>query len=170
MSEFHLYAWQESVLEAVERHEEISGRESMQLLDNYQRNKEISISVKFPKGSGHTTFASYLAFTFPSVLVYSDQDHLKELELSLRDFNCSDDQRPKFQSHVNCISFFQIHHHLITNNPRRGNVQDMYNLSNKFQDQTRIVVVDMALRIQECHPEIIDWLFQISTGSVILLG
>lgn len=168
MSNFKLRNWQKAVVEFVDAHDEMYNSESMTSVSQYARNRDCSIRVCFPRQSGHTTLAAYLATVNSAVLVYSDLNHYKTLRHFARDV---EGDSGLFDETVDCLSVFHIYHDILVQS--RSNVQSeaLNNLKMKFSlRDNRMVVIDEATNIFEAHPEILDWIYNIANGPIVILG
>lgn len=172
MSTFVLRPWQQVVVDHVEEHENYVDTEQMQTLSEYERAKASRIQAAFPRGSGHTTLAAYLAAKYPSALIYTDTEHYKELSVTAACLSKDLSLKLNFDN-CNAMSAFHVYHDLMVTSKSSWETRGLGRLKLKFGqkvDEPRVSIVDNATLISETHPEIVDWVFQVSTGPVVLLG
>ncbi|NJL70117.1 MAG: hypothetical protein HC888_00280 [Candidatus Competibacteraceae bacterium] len=171
--------WQQVLVDFVEKHEDLVGQEEFQIMGEYGRNKETSIRISLPTGSGHTSAAAYLACNYPSLLIFTDIEHYKSLASAakkFRDKNCSKAVNEfDFHPETVCLSFYHVYHDMLAISKSASQSHALNKLRNRVFSQpkdtaARCVVVDNATNVTELHPEILDWIYNIAEGPVVLLG
>ena len=176
MQDFKPFPWQQVVVNEINENEDKIGSESMQSLPIYERNKRSRIHVSFPRGSGHTALASYLSYCYPSTVIFFDLNHYRELEFYYKDITGQTfppDSNDK-TSKIKFISVYEIYHDMTTSN--RGSVslsgldKDKSKFSCTSSGDKRVVIIDHVTTLLEIHPEIVDWVFQVADGPIVMLG
>jgi pantothenate kinase len=177
--EFTPLPWQQVIVDQVNQHEDLAGSERFQSMSDYERSRATRIQIALPVGSGHSTLSAYLAHCFESVVVYFDIDHYRELSMFYQDISNSElpwqPQAEGLGQTINFVSVFQIYHDIMSATRVTGVTADNLNRTkSKFAPtstgRNRVVIIDRANKVAETHPEIIDWIFQISNGPVVMLG
>ncbi len=176
MEDKSLRTWQLAVVAAIDLHDDFIGSEDNQSLSDYEINRLSSISVKFPKGSGNTWLTAYIAKNYDSSIVYIDHDHWKEIEVKVVEMSSEKDrqayfpfmykegeQERDFPYSFNAISMYEIFY-----GTTQGaiNEYDLESLKRKL-GSSKVVVVDRA---SELSGPVVDFLFAVSKGIVVLLG
>jgi hypothetical protein len=144
--------WQEDLLQEIDAHEEYRNSEQYQGVADYAVNKALSITLCYPRGSGHTFLSSYIASKYPTLLVYGKTAHYKTLT-SLFPLNAAS----------NVISHYEIHYSMYkdTNaSPELVEIQAMF--ANK-----KVVVVDNAMSVGH---DVRDFILASAQGAVVFLG
>lgn len=149
-----LQGWQKNIIDAIENHEDARESEQYQGLADYSVNRSLGIVAAYPRGSGHTFLANYIASVYPTALIYNKMgDYI--------------DVTKTFPLHpdTDTISTFEIYYALHKPDLRLPN-PDYLDLRNRFQ-QKRVVVVDKGLAV---HDDIKHFLYDVAQGIVIILG
>lgn len=170
MDNFKLHSWQQVVIDHIESFDDLSGSEELISLSDYDRNRVMSLMISMPDKSGHTTLASFIAFKFPSVIIYTDVNHYKEIEVAARAFT---DGKVLFDPQTSWISIYEIFHDMITVNKSKYQSDALIRLKERFgidNNFGKVVAIDKGADIAVRHPEIVDWVYQVSAGPVVLLG
>ena len=149
-----LTGWQADVVDAVERHEEIRDGERFQGIPDYQANRQLAIQVVFPKGSGHTYLANYLASEFKAILVYGNAEHLNDLT-----------ERFALNPETQTISTFEMFYALFKPDINQP-CPELIELNNKFKTRT-LIVVDNYLRVPQ---HVRDYILNTAQGPIVFLG
>jgi hypothetical protein len=71
--------WQKSVIAAIDSQDEFRDSEQYQGLSEYAVNKSLGVTAVFPRYSGHTYLANYIAHKYPTLLIYTNMDHFRKL-------------------------------------------------------------------------------------------
>ena len=160
-----LEPWQEVVINEVVRcYKDVTDKDEIVSLANYEKNDRMKVSVQFPKGSGHTFLTSYFANeqdSFDSVaIVYRDKEHLDEIIHNSQCFECKTHD-------VSYISFYELYYTVQQNyamHPDENIKSDLKYLKGKLDKE--IVVVDEASKL----PKIVyDFLLGYVQGVLLLL-
>jgi len=175
-SKFELYPWQKVVIDfAGQYHTDLLSSDFMDSLSDYERSKESSIKVSLPRGAGHTLLAAYLATHSPCVLIYESTNHYKELESYANSFtehfveNQSNIGTLGFHKDTHVVSSFELYHDMLMADD--VSIESLKEKFGKHQiGRSKLTIVDQAEALRDRHPEVVDWLFHLSTGPVVLLG
>jgi len=149
-----LLGWQQEVIDAIEKHESIRESEPYQGLPEYTVNKHLSVYVRFPRGSGHTFLANFIAHKYPCVVVYGKMSHYRQLT----DF---------FPLHAatETVSQYEIFYAIF----KPSNIQpspDFMEVRQKFVGK-KVVIVDNASSLSQ---DLQDFIYNNSEGIVVFLG
>jgi len=171
-NKFELSTWQKSVVQFIDNYDEMSGSQQMQELNPYDRAKSCSIRVCFPRYSGHTTLAVYLAANYDASIIYLDTDHYREIDsqMPLDKNNYQELKRPFNESKkADMTSVYRIWHDIIRSRTDYKSAEGLELLKNTLSNK-KIIVIDQASYIVERYPEILDWLYNITNGIIVMLG
>lgn len=162
-----LHAWQNIVKECIDNHVEYINEQGMQQISLYERNKRTTIRVKLPNSPGHTTLAAFLAVMYDSVLIYSDIDHFKDLEATAVYSGLFDETDKGLNNVSKCISVYHLSHDLYSHK-----TEDLEKLKMKFDSHSdfKVTIVDDATSLLEKQPNLVDWLYNVSPGPIVLLN
>lgn len=148
-----LKGWQNDIIELIEQYEETRDSDQFQGLSDFQLNRQLSATVALPRGSGHTTFANYIASKYPSLLVYGKMDHYKRITGTFALHQDSD-----------TVSIYEIFHAMYKQNGHP--TSDLVELRNKIKSK-QVVVIDNALSVSQ---DMKDFIFDSAGGIIIMLG
>lgn len=154
LATFELDGWMEAVINAIEAHPEKRDSEQYQGLAEYTVNKSLGVTIRFPRNSGHTLLANYIAAKYPTLLIYGNMDHYRKVT-------------GNFPLHpgTETVSMYEVHYAAY----KQSNIQptpEFQELKKKFAEK-KVVVVDNAGSVpQDLH----DLIYHNSVGIVILLG
>lgn len=151
-SEVKLRGWQQDIIDEIESHENKRDSEQYQGLPEYVVNKELSISVAFPRKSGHSFLASYIASRYKSALVYGKTDHYKTL---LNTF--------QLNSESSVISHYEIYYTMMKND---NGSTELIKISEMLKSKS-VIVIDNA---QSVGHEVKDFILASAIGPVVMLG
>jgi len=155
-----LKPWQKLVIDYIEKHEDFVNSGELLSLSNYEKNLNSRVQMGLPKGEGQTFLAAYLACIYPSALIYKDMAHWKDIKNSYK-MNDNDIHKDTL-----LISAFEIDHCILSSMGKNSRLNEIKEkVANK-----KVVVIDNATEIMETFPRLIEWLFTVSNGIVILLG
>jgi hypothetical protein len=159
--EIKLKPWQQIVIDEIDKHEEFINSDAFLSLSDYNKNRLSRVHISLPKGSGHTFIAAYIACKYPTAFIYKDMEHWKEI--------CKHSKVDENQLNKNScvISAYEISHDIFCQTP--GNYSSLNDISKKVADK-QVVVIDNATEIIDMFPRVIEWLFTVSTGVIVLLG
>lgn len=160
-----LKPWQQVILDLIQRHDDLVGREDLQSLSDYDKNRFSRIQMGLPMGSGHTTFACWLAINYPSILLHTSTKNLLET-LEIGATNIDD----LLKSGSEPVSIFEFTHYVFSAGGR--NVSDaaaFSRLKTKLHEK-RLIVVDNATDLMLQFKPAFDTIFNIARGPIILLG
>lgn len=146
-----LHDWQKAVITEIDLHEKHRDMDQYQDIHEYVVNKELSISIAFPKNSGHTFLSNYVAAKYPSLLVYGKTPHYKSLIANF-------DLNEKTQ----VISHYEMYYVLQDGQPS----MEHNDIKKMFEDK-KVVIVDNA---QSVHHIVKDFILASSRGIVLFLG
>jgi len=169
---FGLLDWQRSVIKVIDDYDELSGSEQMQELNHYDRAKSCAIRVCFPRRSGHTTLAVYLAKHYNASIIYTDTEHYREIDSQLIDNKYIELEKPfkdanKYKSDM--VSVYHIWHDIIRSRTDYKSAEGLNSLKNILSNK-KVIVIDMASLITERYTEVLDWLYNITNGIIVMLG
>jgi hypothetical protein len=74
-----LTGWQKDIITEIDGHYALRESQEYQGCPDYLINKATSVTVSFPKKSGHTLFANFLANKYKALVVYGNLNHYLEL-------------------------------------------------------------------------------------------
>lgn len=74
-----LYGWQQEIINLIDGHETLRDSEQYQGVSEYNTNKELGVTVCLPRSSGHTFLSNYIAHKYPTMLVYGNMPHYREV-------------------------------------------------------------------------------------------
>lgn len=172
MNDFVLRPWQKVIVDYLEDYPELANSELLLSFSDYDRNRALAVQVAMPSGMGHTTLAAYIAVKFPTVLVYRSLDDYKEIEQIASTFESSP-MGFNFNMHTKCISTAEIFYDMVTVSKSQYQSDALEKLRVKFGNndiEYKVTLVDQGLSVLTKDTEIVDWLFQVSTGPVVFLG
>jgi tRNA A37 threonylcarbamoyladenosine biosynthesis protein TsaE len=153
LTTLELRNWQKDVLAEIESHEEKRDSQVCQGMAEYALNKQLGVTIKMPRGAGHTTFANFIANKYPTVLVYGKMDHYKLITSSF-----------PLNTGTETISLYEIFYALYKN-PQHPSAEIM-DIRNKIKEK-KVVVVDNAASVSE---DIKNFIYDSAGGIVIMLG
>jgi hypothetical protein len=163
-SEFKLKDWQKVIIDCVNGHETLVGSQNFQSLSDYDINRQTSLRIKLPKGIGHTTLTAYIANKYPSLVVYLDAKHLKEIEDIGSLWNV------KHNKDTETISIYELlyfqNQNASVRTIYRNNLED---IKKKFNNK-QVVVVDATSTMPIYLEGLEDIIWPLAKGIVILLG
>jgi hypothetical protein len=169
MSEIKLKKWQESVVDWLQEYDDYINTEEMQSLQQYDLNCNSSLSIKMPKGYGHTFLTAYLSDVVPhflkhdSAVVYFDTDHLKEIEKYKKDVEENLDLL-ETKNNTIYISVYELYY-AINENMHSQNVSKIANLKSKINGN--IIIVDRSSSL----PMVVkDFILTVASNAVVFLG
>lgn len=171
-NKFSLSDWQKSVIKVIDNFDDFSGSQQMQELNQYDRSKACSIRVCFPRRSGHTTLAVYLATHYDASVIYVDTEHYREIDCQLPfDKNeYVDLKKPsRSTSKADMVSVYHIWHDIVRSRTDYKSAEGLELLKNTLSNK-KIIVIDKASHIVEKYPEVLDWLYNITNGIIVMLG
>ena len=149
-----LYGWQKDIINCIENHAEIRDSEQYQGLADYSVNRALGIVVAYPRGSGHTFLANYIASIYPTALIYNKMSDYISVTKTFPLHPATD-----------TISTFEIYYALHKPDLRMP-TPDYLDLRSRFQ-QKQVVVVDKGLAV---HDDVKNFLYDVAQGMVIILG
>ena len=149
-----LRSWQQAVYDEIEKHMEMRESEVYAGCSDYQINRDLSIITAFPKGSGHSFLANYIAATMPSILVYKDLNHYTQATGNF-----------PVHTQTDALSIFEIFYALHKPDVRVPNPEYM-EIRQRMQSK-RVTVVDNFMSLPQ---GIKDFLYESSSGIIIMLG
>jgi hypothetical protein len=156
--EAQLETWQQAVVETIDNHARLIDGEEYQSMSDYDINMATHTRIKMPGKAGHTTLAAYLGARYSARIVYTSYDHLLEIQGKI--------ENAPFEANDSAfISVYEIFYAIVTRNDGKKTLTDVDKLKKKFDAQ--VVVIDRA---SEVPASIIDFVFTVTTGQVILLG
>jgi hypothetical protein len=147
-----LTGWQKDVVAIIDSHATLRESQEYQAMPDYVINKELSLSVAFPRQSGHTTFANYLASKYASIVVYRDIKHYLALSQPLQ-----------LHQNTDMLSMFEISYVLTESVQPSLNVED---LKQRFHGK-KVVVVDGG---ESLPARVRSFLLEVATCQVVFLG
>jgi hypothetical protein len=166
--------WQKVVLDEIDKHDEIVDSELYSSMSDLEINNRTSIKVKFPKGAGHTFLTAYLASQkYNTLFIYSDTDHLKEIQHYKEDIRSSrskEEMSSAIKEVVNDgLSLYEIYYavnHANMVNPTEKPIVTLASVKAKISGKD-IIVIDKTSSL----PTIVEsFIFNVATGTIVLLG
>lgn len=154
IEEVKLSGWQQNIVDAIETHDESRDSEQYQGLSDYSVNRSLGVVVAYPRQSGHTFLANYIAAKYPSVLIYRKMEDFKHMTA-------------RFQLHAgtDTLSMFEIYYALHKPDLMQPTPEFM-ELSKRF-DGKRVIILDNGMSAPE---DVKNFLYQVAQGIVIILG
>lgn len=152
-SSLELKNWQKDLIVEIEEHEEKRDSQLCQGMADYALNRQLGINLKMPRGSGHTTFANYIAHKYPSMLIYSSMQHYKSITYNF-----------PLHAGTETVSMYEIFYALYKN-PQHPSSEIM-EIRNKIKEK-KVVVIDNASSVSE---DIKNFIYDSAGGIVIMLG
>jgi hypothetical protein len=149
-----LHGWQQNIIDCIEKHDELRDSEQYQGLSDYSVNRSLGIVAAFPRGSGHTFLANYIASVYPSVLLYNKMGDYIDVTKTFPLHNNTD-----------TISTFEIYYALHKPDLRTPSPEYL-DIRARFQ-QKKVVVVDKGLSLPD---DVKHFLYDAAQGIVIFLG
>jgi hypothetical protein len=149
-----LSGWQDDIVKMVDEHESVRDDDRYQGVPELAVNKEISITVILPRGSGHTFLANYLAASYPSVLVYGNRANLIEIT-----------EHFELHPESEIISMYEIFYALYKPDIHLPS-QEMVEMNKRFATK-KLIVVDNALRVPQ---PVKDYIYGLARGPIVFLG
>lgn len=159
-----LRPWQQIVIDQIDNYPLLADTESMQSMSDYERSRLSMIQVSLRLGSGHTFLTAHIAKTYPSTVIFFDWEHSREIEI-LGDIRDSDAQ---FHPGTILVSAFEIRHDIMLSNKAEWSNVHLDKLKLKFQNK-QVVVIDRATEALQRFPEVIDFAYQVTQNSAIIL-
>jgi hypothetical protein len=162
MNDTTLRDWQQSIISLINKHEDFVNTEEMLNMSDFDRNRESRIHVSLPRGQGHTFLAAYMACLYPTLFIYKDMPHWKEI---CKNGKIKEDNlNPK----TSLISAYEISHDIFASYDKSNHLQE---LKKKFDDK-KVILIDNATEITESFPRVIEWIMTITNpdSAIVLLG
>lgn len=150
---FALRGWQEDVVKEIALHEEKRDSERMQSLSDFAASQALAVTVAMPRASGHTFLANYIASEYPTLLVYGNMHHYKEVTRLF-----------PLHAGTETISLYEIFFAMYKNGQHPG--AELVEIRKKF-DGKKVVVVDNGLSLSL---DIKSFIYNSSRGIVVILG
>jgi hypothetical protein len=149
-----LWGWQKDVIAHIEEHEDRRDSEAFQGMPDFTLNKALGITIAFPRGTGHTFLANYIASQYPTLLVYSKMDHYKEVTGHF-----------PLNPLTETISLYEIFFSMYSNNNQHAST-DLVDVRKKFDDK-KVVVIDKGLSVSD---DVKNFIYNSARGIVVILG
>jgi len=161
--EIKLKDWQEAVVNCIKGHNDLVGEEKFMSLPQYEINSNSCIKVRFPSGYGHTWLAAYLSASLDAVVLYSDVEHLKEIQKYWdNEFKNICPNRNRKAISVYEI-FYAAHYASMAQKPSNQTVT-LQQMKEKIKD--KIVIVDQA---SELPSSVEGWIMVAAENAIVLL-
>lgn len=149
-----LYGWQEDIISSIEAHGEKKDSEQFQGVPEFTLNRALGVSVAYPRGSGHTFLANYIAGKYPSLLVYTTMDHYRAVTKAF-----------PLHKGTETISIYEIFYAMFKPSTHQPS-QELAELQKKFENKS-VVVVDNGMQVSE---DIRNFIYNCARGIVVVLG
>jgi hypothetical protein len=164
--ELDLKPWQKLVFDMIGKHDDLTNGESMMSLSTYDVNKATQISVTLPYQSGHSTLVCYTALKYPSMIIYKN---LNDLDNILDTCDATVDDLKKAGSET--MSWYELLYYVNMGPQSDSQERDVefQNIKKRIENK-KVVLVDHGSKVQRNFSQLIDFLFVISKGAVVLLG
>lgn len=153
LDKIQLYPWQQTVVDKINEHDSLRESEQYQGMPDYTINKALGVSIALPKGSGHTLLSNYIAAKIPSIVVYGNMNHYKEI--------CKYPLHPDSET-ISCYEIFYALYKPDVMSPSK----EFLELRQRFNNK-KVIVIDNA---QSTHNEIKEFLFGVAHGPLVCLG
>jgi len=162
--DFKLRDWQKIIINCINGHDDFVGSESFQSLSDYAINEASEVKVKFPKGYGNSTLTAYVCSNYPSLFIYLNSEHLKEIEQIQSEWGWT------MNKNTTVLSVFEL---LYTMN-HNASVRSQYyvtmdQMKSKFADK-KVVIVDSVSKMPGGVEAIENVILTLAKGSTIFLG
>lgn len=157
-----LNSWQKSIIDLIEKHEDFVNTEEMLNLSDFDRNRASRIHVSLPKGEGHTFLAAYIACVYPTMFIYKDMVHWKEV---CKNGKITEDN---LNPRTSLVSAYEISHDIFASYDKSNHLNE---LKKRLVDK-KVVLIDNATEIFENFPRVIEWIMTVTNpeSSIVLLG
>ena len=164
MSKFQLNDWQKIIVNNINSYEDFVGEQDMVAINSYEQNRMSKIQVCLRRASGHTALTGYIAKTYPSLVIYWDLNHYKEIE-HVTDF---EDDVDNWDNGTEFLSIYELRHDIILSNKSDVIKEGLEKVKLKFKDK-KVIVLDRASQVLGRWPEIVEFIYSVSEGSAIVL-
>jgi hypothetical protein len=146
--------WQKAVIESIDSYAGKVDAEVFGGMPDYTLNKALGVTMRLPRGSGHSWLANYIASEYPTLIVYGT---MEQYEALTRSFPLHKD--------TETISIYEIFYAVFKPSVQRPTAE-FQEIQKKFANK-QVIVVDNS---ESVPPDMCDVIYNTARCSVVMLG